>query len=439
MNITIPTIPTHSRGVVPLISGFLLLIFSVTGCAKPITIRFATFNASLNRDQPGMLVEHLRRGDDAQIEAVAEIIQRVRPDVILINEFDYDPAGEAARLFQANYLARGQNGAEPITFAYSYCEAVNTGVASGIDLDGDGVATTQPGTRGYGSDSLGFGLFPGQYGMLILSKYPILADQIVSLRGVLWSEMPGAMLPQKQDGSAWYSADALRVLRLSSKTHVDVPIATSEQGGKIVHLLASHPTPPAFDGPEDRNGRRNHDEIRLWADYITGGEAAGYLFGPARAVGPEPARNSFETTLQGGFARGRIAFTKPPQRFVIVGDLNADPKDGASVPGAIQQLLNHPRVNSANPPSSEGASEAARLQAGNNASHRSDPRFDTADFGDTGNAPGNLRVDYVLPSVGLKLKGAGVFWPGAGDPLHRLVEKNASSDHRLVWIDVELD
>jgi hypothetical protein len=41
-------------------------------------------------------------------------------------------------------------------------------------------------------------------------------------------------------------------------------------GGRVLHVLASHPTPPAFDGPEDRNGRRNHDEIRLWSDYLSG-------------------------------------------------------------------------------------------------------------------------------------------------------------------------
>ena len=35
-----------------------------------------------------------------------------------------------------------------------------------------------------------------------------------------------------------------------------------------MHLLVAHPTPPTFDGAEDRNGTRNHDEIRFWADYV---------------------------------------------------------------------------------------------------------------------------------------------------------------------------
>ena len=54
-------------------------------------------------------------------------------------------------------------------------------------------------------------------------------------------------------------------------------------------------------------------------------------------------------------------------------------------------------------------------------------------FGDE--APGNLRVDYVLPSAGLEITGAGVFWPVEGEPGAALI---GASDHRLVWVDVTL-
>ena len=47
--------------------------------------------------------------------------------------------------------------------------------------------------------------------------------------------------------------------------------ARSTSAAQTVHVLASHPTPPTFDGAEDRNGRRNHDEIRFWADYVSPG------------------------------------------------------------------------------------------------------------------------------------------------------------------------
>ena len=84
--------------------------------------------------------------------------------------------------------------------------------------------------------------------------------------------MPGALLPDDPstpEPADWYSPDELDVFRLSSKSHWDVPVRLPD--GRILHLLASHPTPPVFDGSEDRNGRRNHDEIRFWADYVTPG------------------------------------------------------------------------------------------------------------------------------------------------------------------------
>ena len=89
-------------------------------------------------------------------------------------------------------------------------------------------------------------------------------------------------------------------------------------------------------------------------------------------------------------------------------------------------------------PDSPGAVEQNGLQGGANLTHRSDPRFDTADFADT--APGNLRADYVLPRKNIRIVDAGVFWPLAADPLFRLVGTFPfpTSDHRLVWIDADL-
>jgi len=54
-------------------------------------VRFATFNASLNRFNAGDLANELSTPGSPQPDTVAEIIQRVRPDVLLINEFDFDP------------------------------------------------------------------------------------------------------------------------------------------------------------------------------------------------------------------------------------------------------------------------------------------------------------------------------------------------------------
>jgi hypothetical protein len=326
--------------------------------------------------------------------------------VLLINEFDFDPA--AADLFRDNFLEVSQNGAAPITHPYAFIAPSNTGIPTGKDLDNrDGI--------GGGNDAFGFGAFPGQFGMVVFSRHPIETDGVRTFQNFRWKDMPGNLIP-----TPFYSPDEVDILRLSSKSHWDVPIRI---GRETVHFLASHPTPPVFDGAEDRNGRRNFDEIRFWADYIA-----------------SPARGRYIYDDQ-----GRHGGLRPGARFVIAGDQNSDPLDGDSIPGAAQQLLDHPLVNARFAPASAGAVEATALQGGANATHRSDPRFDTADFSDT--APGNLRADYVLPRKGLKVTGGAVFWPLRADLLSRLtgvfdfaewgpVNGFPTSDHRLVWVDV---
>ncbi len=402
---------TRKRIVVYLMVGGLVMV-GLGGCGRreSHSVRVATFNASLNRNDAGKLVTDLA-GDDPQAKAVAEIVQRVRPDILVVNEFDWDDNGEAARLFHDRYLAVGQRvsgepAARAIEYPFWFTASVNTGTPSGLDLDNDGIV----GASGvaYGGDALGFGFFPGQYGMVIYSRFPIHTEEIRTFQNLLWRDMPDALLPVDPDsGEPWYTDAELAVLPLSSKSHWDVPVNVA---GRTVHLLISHPTPPVFDGPEDRNGRRNHDEIRLWRDYITA-NAASYLYDD-RGTG-------------GGLTDGAS--------FIIMGDMNSDPHDGDSHERPIAMLLRHPRVDTSITPTSAGGSEQARLQGGYNERHTGDPGFDTADFDDGERGPGNLRLDYVLPSKDLGVVDAGVFWPLSDDPLFDLV---GVSDHRLVWVDM---
>ena len=373
-------------------------------------VRIATFNCSLNRPEQGGLIRSLSTPDDLQARAVAGIVQRVRPDILLLQEFDYDPQGEALRLFESNYLARAQDGAKPLEFEYSFTAASNTGVPSGFDLDHDGKI-------GGGGDALGFGEFPGQYGMAVLSNYRIDTAAVRTFRKFLWRDMPGALLPDDPATPApndWYSPEMLGVLPLSSKSHWDLPVIVTAKF--TLHLLASHPTPPAFDGPEDRNGRRNHDEVRFWSDYLA----------------PKNSRYLRDDAGHAGGFAGKA--------FVIMGDQNTDPVDGGSLHDAIDALIHDARIDGSFVPQSAGAVEASAAQGGANSTQQGDPRFDTADFNDR--VAGNLRVDYLLPSKGMRVCGGGVFWPGRSDPSARLVWGEApppSSDHRLVWIDVSAD
>jgi len=390
-----------------LVALCLGLLPAVPAAATPGTVRFATFNASLNRGLAGQALADLSAPGNPQADAVAEIIQRIRPDVLLINEFDFEPGNALAEAFQENYLSVAHNGAAPIEYPHVFVAPSNTGIPSGFDLNNNGVVAGP-------DDAFGFGFFPGQFGMAVYSMYPIDEDAIRTFQLFLWKDMPGALLPDDPATPApadWYSAAELDVFRLSSKSHWDVPI---DIDGRTVHFLVSHPTPPVFDGPEDRNGTRNSDEIRFWADYVTPGPASAYIYDDAGGTGG----------------------LKPGELFVIAGDQNSDPLDGDSIPGSAQLLLDHPLVNTRLTPDSAGAVEAANLQGGANDTHLSDPRFDTADFAD--GAPGNLRADYVLPRKNLRVVDGAVFWPLQDDPLFRLtgVFPFPSSDHRAVWIDV---
>jgi hypothetical protein len=405
------------------ISAFLAFCFLVVSLplqAAQDSVRFATFNASLNRFNAGDLVTELSAPGSAQPDTIAEIIQRVRPDVLLINEFDFDAGSLAAQGFQDNYLSIAHGDAESIFYPYRFVAPSNTGIPSGFDLDNNG-------SVGGPNDAFGFGFFPGQFGMVVYSMIPIDFDAIRTFQQFLWKDMPDALLPDDPDfpGPAdWYSPEELVVFRLSSKSHWDIPIVfPGDDEPKTVHFLVSHPTPPVFDGLEDRNGTRNADEIRFWADYIM------------------PSRSSYiydDNGQTGGLPPGAL--------FVIAGDQNSDPLDGDSIPGSVQQLLQHPFINTKVTPSSAGAVEQSALQGNANTLHLSNPAFDTADFFDGfppspfGGAPGNLRADYVLPRKSLRITDAAVFWPTSDHPLFPLVGifPFPSSDHRLVWVDVQV-
>lgn len=379
--------------VIPAIIVLALCQLASTGCSTGSsaasgssgrTIRVATFNAALSDETAERFTQRLESGDDPNLQRVAEIIQIVRPDILLINEFDRLPDRDrawACRRFQRLYLDVSQRGQTPIHFPMAWPVPSNTGLPTGLDLDGDG-KTNGPG------DAHGWGTFHGQYAFLLLAKYapdpeagpPEMWDQ------TLWAELRNDHMPRD-----YYPDGAASVLRLSSKNHVAI---TFDVEGQPLTIIASHPTPPVFDGPEDRNGRRNYDEIALIANIL----------------------EQIETPA------------------VILGDLNADPLDGQSMPGAMLQLLEHPRLQDPHP-TSRGASLKAAADGGANLTHQTPAAQDTTDWGDDPDrGSGNLRVDYALPTTDLTVVDSGVFWPAPDDPHHGLIE---ASDHRLVWVDLQ--
>jgi hypothetical protein len=377
---------------------------------KPGSIRVATFNVALNRKEDGQLVRELKAGDE-QARRIATMVQLVAPDILLANEVDYSD-GEAAKLLRDQYFLSPQSSPlkpQVSSLVHLFTAPVNTGINSGLDLNLNGRTTDS-------DDGWGYGSFPGQYGMAVFSRFPISAKAVRSFQMFRWSQMPNAKRPKLVDKATgeerfFHSDEVWGLLRLSSKSHWDVPI---EVHGMTLHVIASHPTPPVFDGLEDRNGCRNHDEIRLIRDLTSGKEDGKYIVDDKGEVGPLSADS----------------------HFVILGDLNSDPTDGNGIAQGIRDLLNSPRVNASFVPSSQGAVEASRLQGKANQKQKGDPANDTGDFND--NEPGNLRIDFVLPSANCKVVGGGVFWPTA-EQLKDIDPKLAdASDHHLVWVDIEM-
>ena len=123
--------------------------------------------------------------------------------------------------------------------------------------------------------------------------------------------------------------------------------------------------------------------------------------------------------------KGKKGGLQPNASFVVLGDQNASPVEGDAVADGIKSLLAHPKINSSNVPESKGGAE----HTPNNPFSKNHTAF------------WRMRADYVLPShSGFKYIASDVFWPAKGEALSALVEKReASSDHRLVWVKVNLN
>ena len=394
--------------------------------SSPTTVRIAMFNIRELEMEKILDLDDQGRGRDPQALAAARIIRRVRPDILVLNEIDHDYNAESAgldasaRRFRDGYLSQGS---DPLDLPYSFALANNTGLLSGLDLDGDGRTATDAdrGTRAHGNDSWGYGTYPGQYSMAVLSRFPIRSGDARTFQNLLWKDLPGHHMP-----TGHFSTEVANLMRLSSKSHWDVPI---EINGRLLHLLVSHPTPQGFDGAEDKNGRRNFDEIKLWAEYLND-----------------------SGTLEDD--HGETGGYRSSDPFVIIGDLNAKPLPPSGSRGpetewagsaqsdnrfrtsiydglpAIDQLLDHPRIQDSGPllTSSGGLSHNAKTPRA--PGPPSFPERSTSVFGN------GARIDYILPSIDLEILSGGVFWPTPEEDSEGAQWADEASDHRLVWLDV---
>lgn len=318
----------------------------------------ATYDVELNRKGPGLMLRDITRADP-QVKAITQVVAHIAPDVLLLQGIDYDIDLLGITALRDHFTSQG------LKFPHLSMRAPNTGLPTGLDMNGDGRSHTP-------ADAQGYGKFRGASGMALLSRWPI--DLVQDFSDLRWRDLPDAKLAAI-DGLPFPSEEAQAIQRLSTTGHLHV--AVDHPNGPIALLLFAA-GPPVFDGPEDLNGLRNADEIRLWYHLLDG------------KLGPPP---------------------QPP--FLLMGGANLDPEKGEGRHAAIQALLTDPRL------------QDPLAQAG-----------PTVDWREP--TPGDLRVDYVLPSADLEIINAGVFWPKPDAPDHELlsVKDIRASRHHMVWVDI---
>lgn len=387
--------PITRRGFLALAGTSTLGAVAGITSANPNAVTFATYNVT------DLRTAQVQSPGDPQAAAAARVVQEVRPDVLVLDELTNNHQESAvrdvptdrtnARAFVENYLHDPQErGLRGLEYPYVHVPTSNTGVHSDLDLDNNGVVDDTPGDRTYGNDAYGFGTYPGQYAFALLSRYPIDEPGIRSFRTFRWQDMPDSHVVRDSDFDVYLTDREAEQFRLSSKTHVDVPLTID---GETVHALAAHPTPPVFDGPENFNGKRCHDEIRLFADYVAGAE---YLYD--------------DDGVRGGLA--------DDASYVLLGDMNAAPGDEESLEAATEYFVENEDFRTEPFPTSPGGAQAGSP-------------YWTAEF--------ELQVDYVLPSPDLGLRRTGVVWPSENAEKRGLDEDvRTASDHRLVRADVSL-
>lgn len=330
------------------------------------TLRIATYNPDLSASGPGLLLHDLQKPDlPAQRAAAVAVIAALDADVIVLTGIDYDLRAEALSALALRLEAAGQ------PYPHRLALRPNTGVPTGRDLDRNG-------QLGEARDAQGWGRFLGEGGMAVLSRLPLGPD-IRDFSGLLWADLPGNLMPDTEP--------ARDIQRLHTTGAYEVPVILPD--GRILRRLAFYASPPVFDGPEDRNGRRNHDEAAFWQRLL----------------------------------EGDLDWPPPPAPFVLLGQTSLDPMDGEGRPDALRALLSHPALQDPAPRGTSG-----RYDPG----HAGDAALDTALY----EGLGGLRVEVILPSADLKVRDAAVLWPPDSDPMAATL--TAASRHSPLWVDLAL-
>jgi hypothetical protein len=366
------------------------------GGTTPQTLTVAQFN--LREFSTDKLIDPA----DEQASAAAEVIARFKPDIISINELQFDiqglptasmpgaPSGTTYGNFNGNGDDNTKRLADRIAAIdpeATYSNTLLTIGNSGFYWEGDDLGLDWYILRGWGE-------WRGRHNTGILSRYPILYDQVRVITDVAWDSLPEN-----------------NIALMKSETGIDVPpgfpvfekslnVVPVQVGEQVIYVVLLHPVAPAFD---PINVYRNSDELRALAMFLDG-----------TLPGVEPLPEG--------------------AKFFVVGDLNADPDEGDSLPGAIQRIIEHPLLAVSYP-----AGAGTKGQNGEYNSYLSGCGHDDGTMvGDPADR-WQMQLDYVLPSATIGLaKSSILFWPDHVSERDDFDLSCRASDHKFLMVEVEL-
>ncbi|MBI2896076.1 MAG: endonuclease/exonuclease/phosphatase family protein [Deltaproteobacteria bacterium] len=367
------------------------------GDADPIHIRIGHLNIK------EASTDKILDDDDEQVTAAAEVLGRFAADIVDLNEIQYDiedlpvlgmpgaddrtgPGGFDGGAENALRIAERIHAAAPeVDYPYTLTTVGN----SGYYWEGEDYGEWSWELRGWGE-------WPGRFNTAVLSRYPILTDQVRVVHDFAWEDLPENRIQQMRDENGMEVPEGFPLFEKALNV---VPI---DLGPEVLWLVLLHPTasPAAFD---PINPYRNYDELRALALFLDG-----------ELPGVEPLPDG--------------------ARFVVSGDLNGDPDDGDGLDGAVAQVLDHPSLVAVFP---TGA--GTRGQNG---------EYNTF-LGGCGNDDGatvedptvrfQMQLDYVLASASIgPPTETGLFFPDFRTEREDFDLACRASDHRFLYIDIDL-
>ncbi|SDK14283.1 Endonuclease/Exonuclease/phosphatase family protein [Ferrimonas sediminum] len=400
------------------------------------TIRFATYHADMEFSDYNQALSETGSGNEPRLQNVAEVIQRARPDVLLVTGFSgADGLGgeeyrkRALELFVSEYLNQAQDpDLDAVSYPYLYLANSNSGIPVLDDLNKDGSA---PGTLPF--DAKGYGHYAGEKSFALLSRYALDENNVRTYRQLEWKRVPtadGQQKPQDGSGNDWFASETWNSLPLMDTNFVDIPMKLPD--GRIVQLLATYLGEPAEVDASNRAYMRNRAQVEFVADYISQ-DYNSYIV--------NDDDNSRRVT--GGYDSSRP--------FVLMGNFYNDHEgawalgaDGApsyrADSAAMRTLVNSSTLHRFTGVNWEAPTSAAGVDyAQTTASTHSMPGIITG--------LNALRNDYIMLEQQLKFVDQGIVWAQLGDDGEALFYRNngqgqmvndpqASSSHRLVWMDV---